>query len=142
MNSSNFDAEFKEFQTAADNIEKDFIEIQNKRNEGFDQENALKKRIAEQIKITTRLKRLAQQEKKPLQPINDRLNSLKNRQREILNPGSKFVQSFLGSVNSVVLAGPPSRKYLFKQEYENFKYTRTLWSIVFTLLLLFVIESR
>jgi uncharacterized coiled-coil DUF342 family protein len=137
-----YDAELKEFLDATNNIEKEFVEMQTKRNEVFDQESSLKKRIAEQVKTTARLKRLAQQEKKSSNEVDERIANLKNRQREILNPGSKFVQAFLGSVNSIVLAGPSSRKYLFKQEYEHFKYNKTLWSIGFTLLLLFVFNSR
>jgi hypothetical protein len=140
--SSGFDTEIKEFIDATDNIEKDFVDMQTKRNEVYDLELALKKRIAEQVKTTSRLKRLAQQEKKPSKDVDDRLSNLSRRQREILNPGSKFVQYFLGTVNSVVLTGPSSRKYLFKQEYEQFKYTRTLWSIGFSLLLLFFFQSR
>ncbi|KAL0481655.1 hypothetical protein AKO1_012486 [Acrasis kona] len=140
--SGSYDSELKDFQQATTDIEKDFLDMQQKRNDVYDQESQIKKRIAEQLKTTTRLKRLAQQEGKSSDVVQGVSTNLKNRQRELLNPGSFFVQLFLGKVNSVVLSGPSSRRYLFKQEYEHFKYQRTLWVMGITTLLLFWSANR
>lgn len=68
--------------------------------------------------------------------------SLRKYHTEILNPGSKFLQMFLGSVNSVVLNGHASRRYKFKQEYEDFKRKCTLWNIPIAFLLLLLFHNR
>jgi len=149
---TSFIEELKEFEEEEAKINKEFEFIHAMRVDLYENEVKLKKRIEQQLKALSSLQQqlkdhsnladITLDRDKQQAKLDNAKEALKRLHNEILNPGSRFLRLFLGSVNSVVLNGHASRRYKFKQEYEEFKRKCTLWNIPITFLLLFLFNNR
>jgi hypothetical protein len=95
----------------------------------YEKQMANKAKIAELLKQIQPIKDLAKDNSEILTQLNEKAKTLKTIQDEILNTGGWFLELFLGRVNSAVFIGQIERRIQFKQEYEDFKYTWTLWHL-------------
>mmetsp|Transcript_10228 Transcript_10228/g.14973 ORF Transcript_10228/g.14973 Transcript_10228/m.14973 type:complete len:317 (+) Transcript_10228:52-1002(+) len=115
----------------------EFEDLQELQIEYYKKQVKLKKKLKECMNHGNALKDTTKDEE-----IKEMNAKLKQKHSMILNPGSKFVQYFLGSVNSLVLSGSEQRRFQFKKEYEEFKQKLTIMNLPLAILLLVFLKGR